>query len=240
MVERFLKPTRSTGDGDANIGDFASQAVKLSPQGSIVARARLIHRAVLDKLSYVRKNDLKGASKALAEGTGECCDYAALFTAACRAQKIAARTVNGFHFGRDGWDLHVWAEFFQPQAGWIPCELSRYDPPARPSRERTDSVDDASSSTRELSRRSPDGFAGVTDRYLAVTRDLDLDVGLGQHDAFRLIQQYYFRFQGAVEPELKFELSGEVRSADEGDRFLKKPKPPEMRRLKRRNLTEAP
>lgn len=74
----------------------------------------------------------KGALSALRTGRGVCEDYAALFTALCRAAGVPARVVSGY-WVQAGTSLgsawndasalgHAWAEYYAPGAGWIPVE----------------------------------------------------------------------------------------------------------------------
>ncbi len=65
----------------------------------------------------------------------DCGGYSLVFTAACRANRIPARLLVGQWFKarrdsdgtvelRDGRQAHVIAEFFDPQIGWIPEDIS--------------------------------------------------------------------------------------------------------------------
>jgi len=72
-----------------------------------------------DKVSY-QEGSLKGALKALQDGTGDCEDISSLFIALCRAEDIPARTV---------WvHGHCYPEFLlvdaEGEGHWFPCQAA--------------------------------------------------------------------------------------------------------------------
>ncbi len=74
---------------------------------------------VREKITY-RQGPLKGALKALEDGSGDCEEMTSLFVALCRAAGIPARSV---------WvPGHSYAEFYledpQGQGRWFPCQLA--------------------------------------------------------------------------------------------------------------------
>jgi hypothetical protein len=78
-----------------------------------------IYDATRDRVKYVN-GELKGAIRALNDGTGDCEELTSLFIALCRASKIPARTV---------WvDGHCYPEFYlEDDAGqghWFPCQAA--------------------------------------------------------------------------------------------------------------------
>jgi transglutaminase-like putative cysteine protease len=58
----------------------------------------------------------------LAQGTGSCRDFAALFLEACRHLGLASRFVSGYHTShaneQGGGSTHAWAEVYLPGPGW--------------------------------------------------------------------------------------------------------------------------
>lgn len=83
------------------------------------SRVEAIYDAVREKVEY-REGKLKGAAKALAEGSGDCEELSCLFIAACRSQGIPSRTV---------WvEGHCYPEFYlvDPAGGgwWFPCQAA--------------------------------------------------------------------------------------------------------------------
>lgn len=87
--------------------------------------ARDIYRWVLGRTTY-QVVDWLGATECLAQKTGACGDYSALFVAACRSVGIPARMNIGFWAAeRNG--THVWAEFQLPTREWIPVDPSLDD-----------------------------------------------------------------------------------------------------------------
>jgi transglutaminase-like putative cysteine protease len=96
--------------------------------------ACLIYDWVAEHMTYRSVDGLVGARFALANGYGECGDYAALFCALLRAVGVPARPVVGF-WARSGQQTHrsdtlpyhVWAEFYLPGYGWVPADPERGD-----------------------------------------------------------------------------------------------------------------
>ena len=86
-------------------------------------QARLIYGWVLDHMIYHSYDGFNGALLSLHNGWGECGDYSTLFCALLRAVGVPARPVVGW-LAETGRSLHVWAEFFLPNYGWIPVDPS--------------------------------------------------------------------------------------------------------------------
>jgi transglutaminase-like putative cysteine protease len=85
---------------------------------------QIIYQLVLDTLSYEGEMQQElGASGALAEGRGDCTEYADLLIALCRAAGIPARTVSGLALKKNMANPnHHWAEVWLPTYGWIPVD----------------------------------------------------------------------------------------------------------------------
>jgi hypothetical protein len=82
-------------------------------------RVEAIYDAVREAVEY-RNGPLKGAARALADGWGDCEELTCLFIAACRSQRIPARTV---------WvEGHCYPEFYLEDAEghgwWFPCQAA--------------------------------------------------------------------------------------------------------------------
>ena len=78
-----------------------------------------IYDATRERVKYVN-GELKGAIRALNDGTGDCEELTSLFIALCRASKIPARTV---------WvDGHCYPEFYleddEGHGHWFPCQAA--------------------------------------------------------------------------------------------------------------------
>ncbi|MFG0328639.1 MAG: transglutaminase-like domain-containing protein [Phycisphaerales bacterium] len=69
--------------------------------------------------------NLHGGRQLLVSGKGSNADAAALFVAAMRAAGIPSRPVIGFHT-EDERGVHVWAEFYLPDMGWVPVDFERF------------------------------------------------------------------------------------------------------------------
>jgi hypothetical protein len=99
----------------------------LRPVSSAYEMAHKIYDWILDRSQYERNSargrasKLWGALDMLRTRRGECGDYSALFVALCRAAKIPARAQVGFWAVRER-SLHVWAEFYLPDVGWLPVD----------------------------------------------------------------------------------------------------------------------
>ena len=124
-LQRFMTPTKSTGVGRADLRLFAIDVA--GDDSNTIRVARRLYDGVRRRLEYRRDMGFKGAARCWDEGIGECCDYVALFVSLCRSSGIPARAVAGYGFGKEGWELHVWAEFHATGIGWIPCDPSLGD-----------------------------------------------------------------------------------------------------------------
>ena len=112
--------------------EFRQKAREIAPKGNATERARTIFRAICREIRLIdRAGALRGdGSKALAEGSGNVSDLAALFANLCRATGIPARLVAGVrlppHNSPDAPQpqrLYAWAEFLDESSKWIPVEM---------------------------------------------------------------------------------------------------------------------
>ena len=82
---------------------------------------------VSKNLVYVAQDEERGAVWALEHGEGDCSEFSYLFTALCRACGIPARVKAGVAFHSNAEETsfgHMWAEYFLPNYGWIPIDLT--------------------------------------------------------------------------------------------------------------------
>jgi transglutaminase-like putative cysteine protease len=83
-----------------------------------------MNRAVVDHFTYVRREEpgVHAPSQTLAERSGSCRDYAALFIEACRYLGLASRFVSGYLHApateAGNAATHAWAEVYLPGPGW--------------------------------------------------------------------------------------------------------------------------
>jgi transglutaminase-like putative cysteine protease len=83
-----------------------------------------MNRAVVDQFTYVKRDEpgVHSPSRTLAERSGSCRDYAALFIEACRYLGLASRFVSGYLHApateAGSAATHAWAEVYLPGPGW--------------------------------------------------------------------------------------------------------------------------
>jgi transglutaminase-like putative cysteine protease len=111
----------------------AELAVKAtSGKTSQLEKARAIYDYVFDTLRYDKTGTGWGHGDVLwacDSKRGNCTDFHSLFIAMARSQGIPARFEIGFPLPADKTaseiaGYHCWAEFFDPQNGWIPVDIS--------------------------------------------------------------------------------------------------------------------
>lgn len=126
-LEIFLKSERFIESDNALLRETALK-LKETDQSRTVRR---IFSHVLDRLSWEGFNPVdRGALCTFRQKSGDCTDYADLFTALCRSAGVPARFVEGFWLREDqrGRILkHNWAEVWLAQTGWIPLDPSFSD-----------------------------------------------------------------------------------------------------------------
>lgn len=105
-----------------------------------VLAARAIYDWMLKNIDYWVKNPAKDSASALGDtdhclnlGTGNCTDFHSAYTALARAASIPTRMVYGGLLKEtlNGLDIdasyHCWAEYWAPNLGWIPLDVSVAD-----------------------------------------------------------------------------------------------------------------
>lgn len=110
--------------------ELAAQAT--AGKDSQLAKARAIYDYVFANMSYDKSGTGWGHGDVLYACNakkGNCTDFHSLFIAMARSQGIPARFEIGFSVPADksSGDItgyHCWAEFFNPQNGWVPVDIS--------------------------------------------------------------------------------------------------------------------
>ncbi|MGH9510677.1 MAG: transglutaminase-like domain-containing protein [Terriglobales bacterium] len=125
----FLAPDRLvpvTGE-PAQLAAAASKG-----EATPLDKAHAIYDYVFSNMSYDKTGTGWGRGDALyacSAKKGNCTDFHSLFIAMARSQGIPARFEIGFplppdaHSG-DVTGYHCWADFFEPQHGWVPVDIS--------------------------------------------------------------------------------------------------------------------
>jgi transglutaminase-like putative cysteine protease len=101
-------------------------------KASTLDKARAIYDYVFDNMRYEKTGTGWGRGDVLYAcdaKKGNCTDFHSLFIAMARSQGIPARFEIGFPLPADkrASDIagyHCWAEFFDPQNGWVPVDIS--------------------------------------------------------------------------------------------------------------------
>ncbi len=115
-VLQYLGPSPYIESTHPKIIEFAKQVTEGKADWE---KVEAIYDAVREKVQY-KNGPLKGALKALNDGTGDCEELTSLFIATCRASGIPARSV---------WvPDHCYPEFFLMDAEgngyWFPCQAA--------------------------------------------------------------------------------------------------------------------
>lgn len=95
-------------------------------------KARAIYDYVFDHMSYDKSGTGWGRGDTLYAcdaKKGNCTDFHSLFISMARSQGIPARFEIGFPLPEDKTSgeiagYHCWAEFFEPEHGWVPVDIS--------------------------------------------------------------------------------------------------------------------
>jgi transglutaminase-like putative cysteine protease len=101
-------------------------------QTTPLMKARAIYDYVFDNMKYDKTGTGWGRGDVLYAcdaKRGNCTDFHSLFIAMARSQEIPARFEIGFPLPPDkhAADIagyHCWAEFFEPEHGWVPVDIS--------------------------------------------------------------------------------------------------------------------
>lgn len=105
----------------------------IAGKSSTLAKARAIYDYVFDNMRYEKTGTGWGRGDVLYAcdaKKGNCTDFHSLFISMARSQGIPARFEIGFPLppadkhAADIAGYHCWAEFFDPQHGWVPVDIS--------------------------------------------------------------------------------------------------------------------
>ena len=127
--EQFLAPDKLV----PITGLPAELAAKVTAgKDSQLAKTRAIYDYVFDNMSYDKTGTGWGRGDVLYACNakkGNCTDFHSLFISMARSQGVPARFEIGFQIPPDEHSsqiagYHCWAEFFNPQNGWIPVDIS--------------------------------------------------------------------------------------------------------------------
>ena len=104
-------------------------------RAGVIAQARALYDYVMERMVYDKSSAGWGrgdANYACDIGKGNCTDYHSLFIALGRSVNTPVRFWMGFSLppvrgeGRVA-GYHCWAEFWAPEAGWVPVDISEAD-----------------------------------------------------------------------------------------------------------------
>jgi transglutaminase-like putative cysteine protease len=130
--ERFLEPNDMVPLTDRFASIAEEQTLGI---GGPMDRSRAIYDYVLDRMSYDKSGDGWGrgdANYACDVGAGNCTDFHSLFIALHRSLDTPARFWIGFPLPAERGEgeiggYHCWAEFWLPDVGWVPVDISEAD-----------------------------------------------------------------------------------------------------------------
>jgi len=127
-VKPYLNAETLIESGDKTVKTFVANTLpkNFAKTTTVYEAARMLFQATVARLNYVNMNGARpSAVFALKYGYGDCGFFADLFVASARQAGIPARPITGFLEGSNEW--HVWAEFYVPNAGWVPVDPSYAD-----------------------------------------------------------------------------------------------------------------
>jgi transglutaminase-like putative cysteine protease len=128
-LARYLQPDKlvpTTG----RLADIGAQQVK--GKASQLARAKALYDYTFENMRYDKTGSGWGrgdAEWACDAKRGNCTDFHSLFISMARSQKIPSRFDIGFPLPENEASgsipgYHCWAEFYDPQHGWVPIDIS--------------------------------------------------------------------------------------------------------------------
>ncbi len=128
-VQRYVNPDSLIPIND----EIKSEANKaLDGQNTKKAQAKAFYDYLISSMTYDKSGEGWGRGDALYACNakeGNCTDFHSLFMGMCRSKKIPARFQIGFPIPKDKKQgeiggYHCWAEFFLPNKGWKPVDIS--------------------------------------------------------------------------------------------------------------------
>ncbi|HWA82412.1 MAG TPA: transglutaminase-like domain-containing protein [Fimbriimonadaceae bacterium] len=126
-VSVWLRSETLAQSKSADVASFVSKSLPKTYKTTMKPydAVQQLFQAVVAKMRYVVMDKQPDAVTACRTGMGDCGFFSALFVAACRNIGVPARAVSGLTLGTNQW--HVWAEFYLPGYGWIPCDPTYCD-----------------------------------------------------------------------------------------------------------------
>ena len=125
LYGNYTQPEQYIESDDPLIKEVAQALAENETNPHILASK--ITDFVSKHLKYTVQGEEKGARWALEHGEGDCSEFSYLFTALCRACGIPAKVKAGFAFHSNTETTefgHMWAEYYLPNYGWIPVDLT--------------------------------------------------------------------------------------------------------------------
>ncbi|GEM_PF-4289966 len=119
----YTKPENFIESHHHLIKDLARDLSSKNPNPIPFVKAAM--RAVTKTIRYSPQKYERGAAFAIEKHVGDCTEFAALFTALCRAKGIPARLEAGFAYNRKKWERHAWSVVWI-QDNWIPVDPTWY------------------------------------------------------------------------------------------------------------------
>ncbi|MFX1562817.1 MAG: transglutaminase family protein [Promethearchaeota archaeon] len=118
-LKAYTKPEQFIDSHHHLIKDLAKDIARTNPRPIqfIKAAMRKVHKI----LKYERQEEERGAAYAIEKRKGDCTEFAALFTALCRAYGLPARLQAGFGFGGKSFERHAWSEVWI-RGLWVPVD----------------------------------------------------------------------------------------------------------------------
>jgi transglutaminase-like putative cysteine protease len=118
-IQSYTKPENFIESHHHLIKDLARSIAKTNRTPILFVKAAM--KSVAKKLRYRQQEYERGAAYAIEKGIGDCTEYAALFTALCRANGIPSRLEAGFASNGSSWERHAWSEVWI-RGQWIPVD----------------------------------------------------------------------------------------------------------------------
>ncbi len=118
-IRDYTKPELFIDSHHHLIKDLAREIARTNPLPVQFVSAAM--RKVYRILKYEAQNEEKGAAFAIENRKGDCTEFAALFTALCRAHGLPARLQAGFGFDGTRFERHAWSEVWI-RGLWVPVD----------------------------------------------------------------------------------------------------------------------
>ncbi len=129
LYKLYTRPDRFIKSTDPAIAQLADQIA--GKETNPYRLAKLFYEYIVANARYrLVGRGLLGAKALLANGEGECGEFASLFIALARAKGIPARPIVGYWAISGIEQTHVWAEFYLEGIGWVPVDptMGQSDP----------------------------------------------------------------------------------------------------------------